>query len=60
MEFIVSYIFSLIWCAVGAGLCYKIAENNNRNPIIATALGVLFGIFAVIGYLIVGKPKLKE
>ena len=54
------YISSLIWCAIRAGLCYKIAENNNRNPITATALGVLFGVFAVIGYLIAGKPKLKE
>ena len=54
------FISSLIWCAICAGLCYKIAENNNRNTITATALGVLFGAFAVIGYLIAGEPKPKE
>lgn len=44
----------LVWLLCGWG-CYKIAENNGRNKTLAAVLGVLFGLFAVLGYVIAGK-----
>lgn len=38
-------------------LSYKIAEDNNRNTVLAVVLGAIFGIFAVIGYWIIGKKE---
>ena len=35
--------------------CYYIAEKNGRNPVLATILGLLFSMFAVVGYTIAGK-----
>lgn len=35
--------------------CKKIAEKNHRDEGIAVLLGILFGIFAVIGYYIAGE-----
>lgn len=37
--------------------CYSIAENNGRNAPLAAVLGILFGVFAVIGYVIAGKKN---
>lgn len=48
----------IIWILFGFA-CYKIAENQGRNAWLGAVLGILFGIFAVIGYLIVGN-KNKE
>lgn len=50
------FISILIWviCAFG---CYYLAEKNGRNTILAVILGLLFGLFAVIGYWIIGKKK---
>ena len=53
MEFLFTL---LIWAACGFG-CYKIAENNGRDTTTAAVLGVLFGVFAVLGYLIAGKKS---
>lgn len=53
MEFLTTLI---IWGLCGFG-CYKIAESNDRDTTTAAVLGVLFGVFAVIGYLIAGKKK---
>ena len=46
----------IIWvlCAVG---CYKIAEDQGRNTTIAVILGELFGVLAILGYLIIGKKR---
>lgn len=50
-------VFSIIiWILFGFA-CYKIAENQGRNVWLALVLGILFGIFAVIGYLIAGNKK---
>ena len=46
----------LIWIVMGA-VCYFIAEKNGRNKWLALALGLLFSLFAVVGYLIAGKKK---
>ena len=51
-----SIISLLIW-ALMALWCKKIAENNHRDTTIAIILGILFGIFAVIGYYIAGEKK---
>lgn len=39
---------------------YLIAENNGRNKGLAALWGFLFGIFAIIVYLIMGKKKKVE
>lgn len=46
----------LIWAACGYA-CYKIAEKNGRNTTTAAILGVIFGLFAIIGYAIAGKKE---
>ncbi len=46
----------LIWIVM-AVICYVIAEKNGRNKWLALVLGLLFSIFAVVSYLIAGKPK---
>lgn len=51
-----SIISLLIW-ALMALWCKKIAEDNHRDTTIAIILGILFGIFAVIGYYIAGEKK---
>ena len=35
--------------------CHTIAKCNGRNTMLATSLGVLFNIFAIIGYLVIGR-----
>lgn len=45
-----------IWVLLGFW-CYSIAEKNGRNTILAVIMGLLFGIFAVAGYYIIGKKK---
>lgn len=42
----------MIWIA-SALVCYGLAKRKNRNPIIAAGLGLFFGIFAIIGYLLI-------
>lgn len=44
----------IIWLLCGF-VCYMIAQKNNRNEWLAALLGALFGIFAIVGYLIAGK-----
>ena len=53
METLLSLI---VWALCGFG-CYKLAENQGRNTTTAAILGVLFGVFSVIGYLIAGKKN---
>ena len=53
MDFILTLV---VWALCGWG-CYKIAENNDRNTTLAAVLGVLFGLFAVLGYTIAGKKS---
>lgn len=48
-------ILQLVVLALMAYWCYKVAEKNGRDTTLAVILGVLFGIFAVIGYYIAGK-----
>lgn len=53
MDFIFTF---LVWALCGFG-CYKLAENQGRDTTLAAVLGVLFGVFAVIGYAIAGPKK---
>jgi O-antigen ligase len=56
MEAIISLI---IWAGL-AYWCYKIAEKNGRSTGLAIFMGLLFGLFAVIVYALMGKtPMLK-
>ena len=50
-------IIGLVVCLGCAFWCYSLATKNGRNNIIAAILGLLFGIFAVIGYYIAGKKN---
>ena len=53
MDFILALV---IWALCGWG-CYKIAEGNGRDTTLAAVLGVLFGVFAVLGYALAGKKN---
>ena len=46
----------IIWLLCGF-VCYMIAQKNGRNEWLGALLGCLFGIFAIIGYLIAGKKN---
>lgn len=50
-------VFSFIIWVLCAFCCYKLAENQGRDTTTAAILGVLFGLFAILGYLIAGKKK---
>lgn len=52
MEFV-----SFLICLFFGWACYKLASKQGRNEIIGAVLGVLFGVFAVIGYWIAGDKK---
>jgi hypothetical protein len=49
---VVGVALGVLWAFV----CYRIAKRKGREPGVAAMLGLLFGIFAVIGYAAV-KPK---
>ena len=53
MEGIITLAFWTLWVV----LCYKIAEKNGRSTGLACAMGLLFGLFAVIVYLVIGKKE---
>jgi steroid 5-alpha reductase family enzyme len=46
----------IIWALFGVA-CYAIAKNKNRNEWVGALCGVLFGIFALVYYLIVDKKE---
>lgn len=46
--------FIIIWILFGAA-CYALAKDKNRNAGLAAVMGCLFGIFALIYYLVVDK-----
>lgn len=48
-------LFSIVWGLV----CYKLAEDRNREPILGAIGGLLFGLFAVLYYLLAGKKDNK-
>ncbi len=49
-------LFTLVWAVV----CYKMAENRHRDPALGVIAGLLFGIFAVAYYAIVGDKNKKK
>jgi hypothetical protein len=49
---VVGVALGVLWAFV----CYRLAKQKGREPGVAAMLGLLFGIFAVIGYAAV-KPK---
>ena len=49
-------IWGVLVAIICAIWCYKIAEDNGRNTVIATILGLLFNFIAVIVYYLIG-PK---
>lgn len=50
---LIQFFFAFLWMCV----CVRIANNNNRNSIVAGILGFLFGIFAVLFYWAIGENK---
>lgn len=50
---LIHFFFSFLWMCV----CIRIANNNNRNSIVAGILGFLFGLFAILFYWAIGKNK---
>lgn len=56
-------IFIILFAIFWAFVCNRMAKKNGRGEILATILGLFFGLFAVIGYAIAGKTsvvKMKE
>ena len=51
MDFIFSILIAILW----GYICYRMAEKRGRDTTLAVILGVLFGVFAVIGYAIAGN-----
>jgi len=51
MESSTIIIFAIIWGVV----CYDMAENRNRKPILGAIGGLLFGLLAVIYYWLAGE-----
>ena len=47
-------MLTLIYWAVCVAGCYFLAKSQGRDTTIAAVLGLLFWVFAVIGYLIAG------
>ena len=46
-------LFTLLWILI----CHKLATDNGRDKNWAILMGLLFGIFAVFTYLIIGKKN---
>jgi len=46
----------ILWILFGIG-CWAIAKNKNRDEATAFICGCLFGIFALVYYLVVGKKE---
>lgn len=46
----------IIWLLC-AFICYGLAKEKGRNVYIAIIMGLLFGIFAVLGYYFIGVNK---
>lgn len=49
----------IIWvgCVIA---CYYLAKDKNRNTTTAAICGLLFGVFAVIYYLCVGRKEVFD
>ena len=50
-----SYLFGLIGCVFWAIVCYNAAQSRGRDAALGAVLGLIFGLFAYLGYLIAGK-----
>jgi len=48
---LISFAGGIVWSII----CYQLAKGKNRNTGAAAVTGFLFGLFAVIYYLCVGK-----
>lgn len=46
----------IVWIAF-ALICYALAKKKGKNEIIAIAMGLLFGLFAVIYYILTKGSK---
>jgi F0F1-type ATP synthase assembly protein I len=52
-------IFIAVWLILGA-IVASMAQKRGRSAIIGLLLGLIFGIFAVIGYAIAGDTQEKK
>ena len=46
---------AIILCVLFGAVCYFLAKEKNRDTTVAAIIGGLFGIFALIYYLVVDK-----
>jgi len=53
-------IFSIVIAALMGYWCYRIAQKNGRSPVLAMFMGLLFGIFSVLIYYLIGPTKTKK
>lgn len=57
MEFILEFICTIAIWILMAVWCKTIARRNNRDTHVAFIIGLLLGIFGVVGYYIAGKDE---
>ena len=57
MEFIIVTLIVGIFCAL---ICMSMAEKRGREKWLGVLLGLLFGIWAILGYLIAGDTSEKK
>ena len=48
-------MLALVFSVLCAWFCYKLAQKQNRNTIIASVCGFFFSILTVIVYLVLGE-----
>ncbi|MBQ9682334.1 MAG: hypothetical protein IJV35_03590 [Neisseriaceae bacterium] len=56
MESMVLIIQLLVWAGCIYG-CYALAKKNGRSVPLAIVMGVLFSVFALIVYALIGEKK---
>ena len=51
------WLLALIWCTTWPAICYWLAKQKNRNPVLWAILGLFFHVIAVLVLLFgIGKP----
>jgi hypothetical protein len=50
----------IVWGAIWAYTCYKMAHNRGRSELLGALLGFVFGLFAVAGYAIAGHKRSED
>jgi hypothetical protein len=53
MDWFFTILLSILW----GYICYGLAEQRGRDCILAFLLGMIFGVFAILWYIIIGEKR---